>query len=266
MRVWFLKETKGVCTSCGTGCSIVIGSRENKIYRYTPRDNEAVNGCWMCDYGRLNFKWIERADRLQEVSRKRADGARERTTWSVVLKEISQKLKQATQGSAAIIASSRQSNEELYLLAKLARRLGALTDSIPRRGESDKLLLNADRNPNSTGAKLTGFLSEAPGSNLKKLAEEIQRGKIRTLIVFGEDLTKHGLSASLLGRLETLIVSDLAPGPTTELAHYLLPGCAPRKSAGHSPTPRAGQKFMKAFEPPATPGRNGNSCTNWFST
>ena len=251
MRVWFLKETKSVCTSCATGCNIVIGSRENKIYRYTPRENEAVNGCWMCDYGRLNFKWIERADRLNEVSRKRADGGRERTTWGAALKEISEKLKQAIQGSVAIIASSRQSNEELYLLAKLAKRLGALTDSIPRRGESDKLLLNADRHPNSTGAKLTGFLSAAPGSNLKRLAEEIERRKIRTLIVFGEDITKHGLSESLLGRLETFIVSDLAPSPTTALAHYLLPGCAAAEKRGTLTNAQGRvQKFMKAVEPP----------------
>src|ERR1017187_241500 len=58
MRVWFLKETKSLCTSCATGCNIVIGSREEKIYRYTPRENDAVNGPWMCDYGRLNYKWI----------------------------------------------------------------------------------------------------------------------------------------------------------------------------------------------------------------
>ncbi len=64
MRAWFLKETKSVCTSCATGCSILIGSREEKIYRYTPRDNDAVNASWMCDAGRLNYKWIGRADRL----------------------------------------------------------------------------------------------------------------------------------------------------------------------------------------------------------
>jgi NADH-quinone oxidoreductase subunit G len=44
MRVWFLKETKSVCTSCATGCNIIIGSREEKVYRYEPRENDAVNG------------------------------------------------------------------------------------------------------------------------------------------------------------------------------------------------------------------------------
>jgi len=42
-------------------------SREEKIYRYTPRENDAVNGPWMCDAGRLNYKWIGREDRLKDV-------------------------------------------------------------------------------------------------------------------------------------------------------------------------------------------------------
>src|ERR1017187_8087314 len=67
MRVWFLKETKSVCTSCATSCNVIVSSREEKIYRYTPRDNDGVNGPWMCDSGRLNYKWIGRADRLKEV-------------------------------------------------------------------------------------------------------------------------------------------------------------------------------------------------------
>ena len=67
MRVWFLKETKSLCASCATGCNIIIGSREDNVYRYEPRENDAVNSCWMCDYGRLNYKWINREDRLGEV-------------------------------------------------------------------------------------------------------------------------------------------------------------------------------------------------------
>ena len=59
MRVWFLKETKSFCTSCATGCNTIIGSREDVIYRQTPRENDAVNSCWMCDYGRLNFDYLQ---------------------------------------------------------------------------------------------------------------------------------------------------------------------------------------------------------------
>ncbi|HZQ45815.1 MAG TPA: 2Fe-2S iron-sulfur cluster-binding protein, partial [Verrucomicrobiae bacterium] len=165
MRVWFLKETKSVCTSCATGCNIVIGSREEKIFRYEPRENDAVNACWMCDHGRLNYKWIGSENRLTEVRI-----GKNTSTWSSVLKEISGKLGKLNPGSVAIVASARQTNEELFLLAKLAKKFNALTDSVPRIKEGDKLLLSADRNPNSNGAKLTGISPAQMGSNLPKIA------------------------------------------------------------------------------------------------
>src|ERR1019366_9384172 len=251
MRVWFLKETKSLCTSCATGCSIVIGSREDRIYRYEPRENDAVNASWMCDYGRLNYKWIGRQDRLTEIRSPKTEGRSQIAGWVAVLKVISEKLKEAAAGSVAVVASARQSNEELYLLAKLAKALGALTDSVPRAGESDKLLLNADRNPNSNGARLTGIAAEPMGSNLPKIAEGIRSGRIKTLIVFGEDVTRHGIGADLLGKLETLIVSDILPNATTKLAHYVLPGCAHAEKRGtFTNTKGRVQKFIKAVEPP----------------
>jgi NADH-quinone oxidoreductase subunit G len=245
MRVWFLKETRSLCTSCATGCNIVIGSREEKIYRYEPRENDAVNSCWMCDYGRLNYKWIGGENRLTEVRI-----GKDTATWTRALNEISGKLNKAAPGSVAIVASARQTNEELFLLSKLAKKFGALTDSIPRVKEGDKLLLSADRNPNSNGAKLTGISPVQMGSNLPKIAEGIRNGGIKTLIVFGEDVTKHSIGADLLGKLETLIVSDILPNQTTELAHYLLPGCAHAEKRGSFTNGKGRvQRFMKAVEP-----------------
>ena len=133
MRVWFLKETKSVCTSCGTGCSIVIGSREEKIYRYEPRQNDAVNLCWMCDFGRLNYKWIGGENRLLKVQSLKSKVQSQLVNWPTVLREISELLKKAVPGSVALIASARQSNEELFLLKKLANGLDALTDAAKLR-------------------------------------------------------------------------------------------------------------------------------------
>ena len=250
MRVWFLKETKSVCTSCGTGCSITIGSREETIYRYEPRENDAVNSSWMCDAGRLNYKWVGREDRLTEVRSQKSEGGSQRTTWANALGEISEKLRKAVPGSVAVIASARQTNEELFLLKRIATRLSALTDSVPRTGEGDKLLVSADKNPNSHGAVLTGIAAKPMGSQLAKIAEGIKSGAIKTLIVFGEDVTEHGISADLLGKLETLIVSDILPNKTTAAAHYLLPGCAHAEKRGSFTNIKGRvQRFMKAVEP-----------------
>lgn len=251
MRVWFLKETKSVCTSCATGCNIIIGSREEKVYRYEPRQNDAVNSCWMCDHGRLNYKWIGREDRLKEVRRPLGKGKTEKTTWTAALNEIALKLRNAPAGSVAVVASARQTNEELWLLSKLKSKFGAISDSIPRTGEGDKLLLNADRNPNTNGARLTGICFTEMGSNLPQIANGISSGKIKTLIVFGEDVTRHGIGPDVLGKLDTLIVSDILPNATTRLAHYLLPGCAHAEKRGTFTNAKGRvQKFMKAVEPP----------------
>ncbi len=251
MRVWFLKETQSICTSCATGCNVIVGSREGKIYRYTPRKNDAVNGPWMCDAGRLNYKWIGREDRLTKVQSPKSKVQSSKTTWTVALNEIAEKLKKAASGSAAIVASARQTNEELWLLGKLKAKLGAISDSVPRFGEGDKLLVNADKNPNMNGARLTSVAANPTGSNLMKIADGIKNGKITTLIVFGEDVTKHGIGVDLLGKLETLIVSDILPNETTKLAHYLLPGCAHAEKRGtFTNVKNRVQKFMKAVEPP----------------
>ena len=243
MRVWFLKETNSLCTGCGTGCNTVIGSRENTMYRYEPRDNDAVNGPWMCDAGRLDYKWIGRDDRLAEVQ-----GA---SGWATAITEISGKLEEAAPGSVAIIASARQTNEELFLLKKLAAKFEAPTDIIARTGEADHLLVNGDKNPNTTGARLIGIAGETPGSRVADIAAGIESGTINTLIVFGEDVTKAGLSEALLDKLDLLVVSDILPNATTAKAHYLLPGCAHAEKRGTFTNVKGRvQKFMKALEAP----------------
>lgn len=283
MRAWFLKETKSICTSCATGCNILISSREEKIFRYTPRDNDGVNGPWMCDAGRLNYKWIHREDRLREVLVGQASSlssptpeqagslSHYKSSWTAALSEIAEKLKQAPPGSVAIVASARQTNEELWLLSKLKAKLGAISDSVPRVGKGDNLLVDEDKNPNTNGARLTGVSFTEMGINLSKIAAGIARGEIKTLIVFGEDLLRnavksdklreqeltsevvqeHGITAELLGQLDTLIVSDILPNAMTKLAHYVLPGCAHAEKRGTF-TNREGrvQKFLQAIQPP----------------
>ena len=71
MRVWFLRETKSIDVNCGNGTNILIGSRENIIYRITPRENDFVNSCWMPDSHRLNFHYVNSNQRLQRAAHQR---------------------------------------------------------------------------------------------------------------------------------------------------------------------------------------------------
>ncbi|MFM1941963.1 MAG: NADH-quinone oxidoreductase subunit [Verrucomicrobiota bacterium] len=250
MRVWFLKETQGVCTSCSTGCNITIGSRENQVHRYTPRQNDNVNSTWMCDAGRLNYKWLHRPDRLTQVLRRESPEQSSPIPWTQAVTTLVDRLQQADPGSVAIIASARQTTEELWLLHKIATHTRAKSDSIPRWGEPDRLLLHADRNPNTHGTLITHLSGPTPGENLPAIAKGIETGKIHTLIVFGEDVTRHGLSPELLKKLSFLAVSDILPNHTTALAHLLLPGCgAPEKRGTFINSRNRIQRFFKAVEP-----------------
>ena len=62
------------------------------MYRYEPRQNDAVNSTWMCDHGRLNYKWINHADRLKDVL-----VLGQKSSWTVALNEIAEKLKTISQ-------------------------------------------------------------------------------------------------------------------------------------------------------------------------
>ncbi len=221
MRVWFLKETKSICTSCGTGCNILIGSREDTVHRLTPRDNEAVNGSWMCDHGRLNFHALEDEKRLTHPA-VRVKGTPFNTDWADALDKLSAEVKKFAPSEVGIVASARMTNEELYLAHQLRAGLGEGTlVTVPRPQQADHLLVCADGNPNTNGAAKLGVATDA--DSLARLREAVEQGSVKALLVFGEDLTLAGWDASLLSKLQLLAVSSILPHATTDAATYLLP-------------------------------------------
>jgi NADH-quinone oxidoreductase subunit G len=224
MRVWFLKETKSICTSCSTGCNTVIGTRLNVIYRQTPRDNDTVNSSWMCDYGRLNFHYINSPERLQRPLIREKEGLID-ASWKTALARAGEGLKKFAKDQIAIVASARMTNEELWLTRKLIESLGTTDhDVLPRHGEADDILLSADRNPNTLGAQLFGITTEKPGARLPEIVEKVRSGSIRAIVALGEDLTEIGLTAEDLKKLSLLIVTGILPNETTRQATVLLPG------------------------------------------
>jgi NADH-quinone oxidoreductase subunit G len=223
MRVWFLKETRTIDVNCGTGANIIVSARENVIYRITPRQNDAVNSCWLPDSHRLNFKYVSDERRLK-VSMVKGESVE----WRTAIAIAAEMLKAHASDKIGLIASARATNEELFLVRRLTGALGIdkQHDIVPRTGESDGLLVAADRNPNTTGAKLLGLTTSRPGYRLKRIADGVRSGAIKALVCLGEDATKAGLSEHDLKRLDALIVMDILPNKTTPYATVLLPSSA----------------------------------------
>jgi NADH-quinone oxidoreductase subunit G len=223
MRVWFLKETKSICTSCATGCNTVIGSRENIIYRQTPRENDSVNSAWMCDYGRLNFHYVNSPERLTQPKVRLGSG-QEDTSWTAAIARAADDLRRFKGDEIAVVASGKMTNEELWLTKKLIETLSVkYHDVIPRTGASDDILLSSFRNPNTVGAHLFSVSQEEPGSLLPEIVGRVKAGSIKAVLALSEDLST-GLNSSDLQKLEALVVVDILPSATTEHATTLLPG------------------------------------------
>lgn len=225
MRVWFLKETRSICTSCGTGCNTVIGSRQEMVYRQTPRENNEVNSAWMCDYGRLNFHFLHDDQRLTSPSLRQRDHTFQTVDWRKAVAAAATQLREFKADEIAIVASARMTNEELYLVRRLADTLKCQNiDVVARQGEADDILVSADRNPNTAGAKLLKVSAETPGSRLPGIVEGIKTGKIHAVICLGEDLTDCGVDASVLEELPCLVTMSILPNATTNAATVVLPG------------------------------------------
>ena len=228
MRVWFLKETKTIDTNCGTGSNILIGSRENKVHRITPRENEAVNAFWLPDSHRLNYTYIHREDRLKEPL---VSGGSVR--WKEAITSAVESLKGQSGAATAMIASGRMTNEELFLASRLAKTLGTeLIDIRARAQKGDGFLVSDDGNPNTRGAQLLGVTGSAPGSRLPEIAAGIASGKITSLVILGENPLHCGLSEIELSKLSSLVTLDILPNDSLKFSKVVLPGSASAEKRG----------------------------------
>jgi len=250
MRVWFLRETKSICTSCGTGCNTLIGARENGIIRQTPRENDEVNSYWMCDQGRLNYGYLYREDRLA-TPMLRENGQLQNSTWPRAIARIAEKLSSVPRGETALLASARLTNEELWLAGRLARHLGiTLHDVVPRAQESDGILVCDDGNPNTNGAKMLG-LTHQPGARLRDIGAAVLDGKAKALICLGEDPKHLGLGAADLANLEVLVCVDILPNIGTATATAVLPGAGFAEKRGSMVNIKGRlQRLNRATQPP----------------
>jgi len=251
MRVWFLRETKSLCTSCGTGCNTIIGARENEIIRQTPRQNDAVNSYWMCDHGRLNYAYLYREDRLVQPQL-RENGRLQKSTWPRVIQQVAEKLSALPRGETAMIASARMTNEELWLAGKVARHLGiTLHDVVARPQTADGILVSSDGNPNTAGAQLLGITHADPGARAPEMATAVRDGTVKALLCFGEDPRHYGLTEAELARLDLVVCLDILPNTATKLATAVLPGAGFAEKRGSMVNVQGRiQRLNRATQPP----------------
>jgi len=123
-RPWELTYTGTICNHCGDGCKTTLSVRNNKIIRANNRDHSGINGEFLCVKGRFGWDFVNSRERLKAPLLRR-EGGLQAGSWEEALTLSVERLKEilAHHGpeSLAVIGSNHTTNEENYLLQRLAR-------------------------------------------------------------------------------------------------------------------------------------------------
>src|ERR1700730_6986880 len=123
-RPWEMTYVSTVCTHCSNGCKTTLSVRNNEILRANNRDLSGYSKDFLCVKGRFGFDFTNHPERLK-LPLVRRNGKLVPSSWEDALAEVSRRLADAhkTSGpdSIGFIGSNRTTNEEKYLLGRIAR-------------------------------------------------------------------------------------------------------------------------------------------------
>lgn len=243
-RPWDLvQQTPSICGLCSAGCNIIVDVRhkepEQQILRIRPRINDDANGHWICDEGRFGFHFAQDPGRIVEPLIRGAIELQS-ASWNQAIDQVadtlSRLLRERGPKAIGVIASSRLTNEEAFVLRHLfVEGLGIpnLDHRVTRHQEpegdapEDHLLRRTDKYPNSFGMRSIGIVPGIGAMGMREMVASAADGRLAALFVFEEDLVT-ALSAECavseaLKNLELLVVHDLFMTATAKLAHVVLP-------------------------------------------
>jgi NADH-quinone oxidoreductase subunit G len=162
-RAWELDKTASICTGCSQGCNITLDTRDEVVVRVRPRPNLEVNRYFICDHGRMNYRWMNRGDRI-EAPLVRRDGELRSVDWDEALDRVVGILRGAS-GKAVSLVSPRASLEALQAAKRVFASGGfdwsgafqiVMGEEAPLAGVPN-LALRAERAPNAKGAEQLGY-------------------------------------------------------------------------------------------------------------
>src|SRR5262245_4357005 len=156
-RLWFMDFTDSICTGCARGCNVTIGARGGRFLRMTPRENQDVNRGWMCDPGRLGYKFVNSATRVVRPRVREGPAHWRDATWDEAITAAAKALQSAVKGG--VLADAGLTLEELWLLKSLTAHLTGPARYASRVGsDGDCFLIVDEKGANQKGAEMLGYV------------------------------------------------------------------------------------------------------------
>ncbi len=123
VRPWELVEHDSVAPHDAVGSNITVHTKNGRVIRVVPRDNEAVNECWISDRDRFSYQGIYADDRCLEPMIKR-NGEWHKASWEEALSLVNTRLSEIGGEDAGALLSPNSTVEELYLAQQYLRGMG----------------------------------------------------------------------------------------------------------------------------------------------
>ena len=227
-RIWNLEQKPSICQDCSVGCNVDVFSQQDQIFRLTARENQDVNGYFMCDIGRYGFHRFEKIERISHLMVRNGKSFNV-LDWDEAIKKTADLIEKSKEKTAGIV-SPFHTNESNYLLGLLMKEtLGYLP---PITGEEitfpTKFRISADRSPNLRG------VNDICGDLVKDFTSIIKTRDIRGLYILddGVDRKLDDSWKDILAKMDFVIVQSYAMTELAKSAHIVLPGLAPFEREG----------------------------------
>jgi NADH-quinone oxidoreductase subunit G len=123
-RPWELIARESIGYHDALGSNLFLHLRRGDVMRTVPRDNEAINECWLSDRDRYSHQGLTAADRATKPMVKDGEGQWRECSWEDALVHAGEILTRHRGDALGVLVHPATSNEEGALLARLAAGLG----------------------------------------------------------------------------------------------------------------------------------------------
>ena len=216
-RIWEMSKTPSITVTNARGSNCYYWVNDNLVLKVTPRQNMAVNEYWLADEDRLDYHRFNRDRPEGPTVGGKAAG------WEKAYDEAARLLRSVDPSEILFVGSPSASVEDNYLLARLARSLGA---EVPRymphlvHGAGDGWLITDDKTPNAQGCERLG-MSELDAAIA---GARMQTGEIKLVYVLEDDPVAAGvLSVDDLSKIPVILHPYNTTNETLPVADVVLP-------------------------------------------
>ena len=195
-RTWELSRRKSVSAHDALGSNLEVQTKEHTVRRVLPRENEAINECWLSDKDRFAYEGLNHESRLTQPKIKHG-GEWQTVDWPTALEYVRHTLEcvgnEYGKDQISVWANPMNTVEELYLAKKLADGLG-VNATTARLRESDSRLSGSLQ-----GAQWLGqTIEELADNNAVLVVGAVLRKEQPLLTARLRRAAKNGMAVSVL--------------------------------------------------------------------